>query len=91
MKALPLFSLLVALSLGAAPNAGLKPVWEDNFDAKELDPKKWNSGGGSRIVDGKLQHFGSSEGDPLGKQRADESQQERATIAEHVGEQTTGG
>jgi len=55
MKALPLFSLLVALSLGAAPNAGLKPVWEDNFDAKELDPKKWNVGGQARIVDGKLQ------------------------------------
>jgi beta-glucanase (GH16 family) len=55
MKALPLFSLLVALSLGAAPNAGLKPVWEDNFDAKELDPKKWSFAGSSRIVDGKLQ------------------------------------
>lgn len=37
MKALPLFSLLVALSLGAAPNAGLKPVWEDNFDAKDYE------------------------------------------------------
>ncbi len=55
MKALTLFSLLVALSLGAAPNTGLKPVWEDNFDAKELDPKKWNVGGSARIVDGKLQ------------------------------------
>ena len=55
MKALPLFSLLVALSLGAAPNTGLKPVWEDNFDAKELDPKKWYVGGSARIVDGKLQ------------------------------------
>ena len=55
MKALPLFSLLVALSLGAAPNAGLKPVWEDNFDAKELDPKKWNISGSARILDGKLQ------------------------------------
>lgn len=55
MKALTLFSLLAALSLGAAPNAGLKPVWEDNFDAKEIDAKKWNSGGGTRIVDGKLQ------------------------------------
>jgi beta-glucanase (GH16 family) len=55
MKALPLFSLLAALSLGAAPNAGLKPVWEDNFDAKVLDPKKWNVRGGARIVDGKLE------------------------------------
>ena len=55
MKALPLFALLAALSLGAAPNSGLKPVWEDNFDAKELDPKKWNVGGSARIVDGKLQ------------------------------------
>jgi beta-glucanase (GH16 family) len=55
MKALPLFSLLVALSLGAAPNTGLKPVWEDDFNAKELDPKKWNVGGSARIVDGKLQ------------------------------------
>jgi beta-glucanase (GH16 family) len=55
MKAFPLFSLLLALSLGAAPNAGLKPVWEDNFDAKELDKAKWNVGGQARIVDGKLQ------------------------------------
>ena len=55
MKALPLFPLLVALSLGAAPNTGLKPVWEDNFDAKELDKAKWNVGGQARIVDGKLQ------------------------------------
>ena len=55
MKALPLFSLLAALSLGAAPNTGLKPVWEDNFDAKELDKAKWNVGGQARIVDGKLQ------------------------------------
>ena len=28
MKAFPLFSLVLALSLGAAPNTGLKPVWE---------------------------------------------------------------
>lgn len=55
MKALTLFSLLAALSLGAAPNTGLKPVWEDNFDAKELDKTKWNVGGQARIVDGKLQ------------------------------------
>jgi beta-glucanase (GH16 family) len=55
MKALTLFSLVAALSLGAAPNTGLKPVWEDNFDAKEIDTKKWNVGGGARIVDGKLQ------------------------------------
>ena len=55
MKVFPLFSLLLALSLGAAPNAGLKPVWEDNFDAKELDKAKWNVGGQARIVDGKLQ------------------------------------
>jgi beta-glucanase (GH16 family) len=55
MKALPLFSLFFALSLGAAPNNGLKPVWEDNFDAKELDKTKWNVGGQARIVDGKLQ------------------------------------
>ena len=55
MKAFPLFSLVLALSLGAAPNAGLKPVWEDNFDAKELDKAKWNVGGQARIVDGKLQ------------------------------------
>lgn len=55
MKALPLFSLLAALSLGAAPNNGLKPVWEDNFDAKELDKTKWNVGGQARLVDGKLQ------------------------------------
>lgn len=55
MKAFPLFSLLAALTLGAAPNNGLKPVWEDNFDAKELDAKKWNVGGVARIVDGKLQ------------------------------------
>jgi beta-glucanase (GH16 family) len=55
MKALTLFSLVAALSLGAAPNSGLKPVWEDNFDAKEIDAKKWNVGGLARIVDGKLQ------------------------------------
>jgi beta-glucanase (GH16 family) len=55
MKAFPLFSLVLALSLGAAPNTGLKPVWEDNFDAKELDKAKWNVGGQVRIVDGKLQ------------------------------------
>lgn len=55
MKALPLFSLLAALTLGAAPNSGLKPVWEDDFNAKELDAKKWNVGGQARIVDGKLQ------------------------------------
>ncbi len=55
MKAFLLFSLLLALSLGAAPNTGLKPVWEDNFDAKELDKAKWNVGGQARIVDGKLQ------------------------------------
>ena len=55
MKALPLFSLVVALSLGAAPNAGLKPVWEDNFDAKDYDLKKnWNISGQARVVDGKL-------------------------------------
>jgi beta-glucanase (GH16 family) len=55
MKALPLFSLLAALTLGAAPNSGLKPVWEDDFNAKELDPKKWNVSNQARIVDGKLQ------------------------------------
>ena len=54
MKALPLFSLLAALTLGAAPNNGLKPLWEDDFNAKELDPKKWSVGGQARIVDGKL-------------------------------------
>ena len=55
MKALPLFSLVAALSLGAAPNAGLKPVWEDNFDAKDYDLKKnWNISGQARVVDGKL-------------------------------------
>jgi beta-glucanase (GH16 family) len=55
MKALPLFSLLAALTLGAAPNNGLKPVWEDDFNAKELDTKKWNVAGTARVVDGKLQ------------------------------------
>ena len=56
MKALPLFSLVVALTLGAAPNAGLKPVWEDNFDAKDYDLKKnWSVSGQVRVVDGKLQ------------------------------------
>jgi len=56
MKALPLFSLLAALTLGAAPNSGLKPVWEDNFDAKDYDLKKnWSVGGFARVVDGKLQ------------------------------------
>lgn len=50
----PLLFLLV-LSLQAAPNSGLKPVWEDDFNAKELDLKKWNVGGQARIVDGKLQ------------------------------------
>ncbi len=55
MKAFPLFSLLASLTLGAAPNNGLKPVWEDDFNAKELDPKKWSAGGQARIVDGKLQ------------------------------------
>ena len=54
MKAITLFSLLAALTLGAAPNTGLKPVWEDDFNAKAIDPKKWNFNG-SRIVDGKLQ------------------------------------
>ncbi len=55
MKASLLCSLFVALSLGAAPNSGLKPVWEDNFDAKEIDTKKWNVSGPVHIVDGKLQ------------------------------------
>jgi len=55
MRAFPLFSLLAALTLGAAPSTGLKPVWEDNFDGKVLDPKKWSVGGSARIVDGKLQ------------------------------------
>ena len=55
MKASPLCFLCIALSLGAAPNSGLKPVWEDNFDAKEIDGKKWNTSGPVRIVDGKLQ------------------------------------
>jgi beta-glucanase (GH16 family) len=56
MKALPLCSLFVALSLGAAPNTGLKPVWEDNFDAKDYDLKKnWTTRGQVRIVDGKMQ------------------------------------
>lgn len=55
MKALTIFSMVAALTLGAAPNNGLKPVWEDDFNAKELDAKKWNSGGQARIVDGKLQ------------------------------------
>jgi len=55
MKALPLFSLLAALTLGAAPNNGLKPVWEDDFNAKELDTKKWSVAGTARVVDGKLQ------------------------------------
>ena len=55
MKASLLCSLCVVLSLGAAPNSGLKPVWEDNFDAKEIDAKKWNVSGPVRIVDGKLQ------------------------------------
>ena len=55
MNALPLVSLLAALTLGAAPNAGLKPVWEDDFNAKELDPKKWGVSNQARIVDGKLQ------------------------------------
>ncbi|NBV52681.1 MAG: glycosyl hydrolase family protein [Verrucomicrobia bacterium] len=64
MKALPLFSLLAALTLGAAPNNGLKPVWEDDFNAKELDTKKWNAGGGARIVDGKLQIEVTSNGKP---------------------------
>ena len=54
MKAITLFSLLAALTLGAAPNTGLKPVWEDDFNGKAIDPKKWNFNG-SRIVDGKLQ------------------------------------
>jgi len=55
MRTLPLFALLAALTLSAAPNVGLKAVWEDNFDAKELDKTKWNTGGQARIVDGKLQ------------------------------------
>lgn len=55
MKALSFCSLLAALSLGAAPNSGLKPVWEDNFDATVLDTKKWNVSGPVSIVDGKLQ------------------------------------
>jgi hypothetical protein len=41
--------------LGAAPNNGLKPVWEDDFNAKELDTKKWSTSGTARFVDGKLQ------------------------------------
>lgn len=64
MKAFPLFSLLVALSLGAAPNTGLKPVWEDNFDAKELDKAKWVARGAARVVDGKLQIEVTSKGSP---------------------------
>lgn len=55
MKATSLFCLLAALTLGAAPNTGLKPVWEDDFNAKEIDTKKWNVNNGARIVDGKLQ------------------------------------
>ena len=64
MKALPLFSLLAALTLGAAPNNGLKPVWEDDFNAKELDTKKWNTSGTARIVDGKLSIEVTSNGKP---------------------------
>jgi len=54
MKAITLFSLLAALTLGAAPNTGLKPVWEDDFNAKAIDPKKWNVNGGAHLGDGKL-------------------------------------
>jgi beta-glucanase (GH16 family) len=54
MKAITLFSLLAALTLGAAPNTGLKPVWEDDFNGKAIDPKKWNINGGAHLGDGKL-------------------------------------
>jgi len=54
MRSPVLFSLLVAVASFAAPNTGLKPVWEDNFDGKEIDLKKWNVGGAAKIVDGKL-------------------------------------
>jgi hypothetical protein len=51
------FALLLVLTtaaLSAAPSMGLKPIWEENFDGKELDPKKWNSSGAVKLVDGKL-------------------------------------
>jgi beta-glucanase (GH16 family) len=64
MKVLTPLAVLTALSLCAAPNNGLKPVWEDDFNAKEIDAKKWNVRGGARIVDGKLQIELSSTGKP---------------------------
>ena len=54
MKFFVFLSFFGSLTLFAAPNTNLKPVWEDNFDAKEIDPKKWATGGQVRIVDGKL-------------------------------------
>ena len=64
MRASIWIPLLVALSLGAAPNNGLKPVWEDDFNGKEIDTKKWNVGGAAHIVDGKLQLEVTSNGKP---------------------------
>ena len=54
MRPLVLSCLFSAVSALAAPSMGLKPVWEENFDGKELDEKKWNKGGAAQVVDGKL-------------------------------------
>lgn len=47
-------TLAWSLCLQASPEGTMKLVWEDNFDGKELDPKKWNTNGVVKVVDGQL-------------------------------------
>lgn len=55
VKALRLLLLLACtLGLQASPEGTMKLVWEDNFDGKELDAKKWNTSGVVKLVDGQL-------------------------------------
>jgi beta-glucanase (GH16 family) len=49
---LPVF--FCVCSLLAGPETSLKLVWSDEFNEKEIDKKKWNTGDGVKIVDGQL-------------------------------------
>jgi beta-glucanase (GH16 family) len=51
-RLLPL--ILCVVSVWAGPEQSLKLVWSDEFNEKEIDPKKWNFGEGVQIVNGQL-------------------------------------
>ena len=51
-RLLPVF--FCVCSLLAGPETSLKLVWSDEFNDKEIDKKKWNTGDGVKIVDGQL-------------------------------------